>query len=137
MNNDCIFCKIISGEIAATVVYENEHVYSFLDNSPVNIGHTLVLPKKHYTNLYETPDEIIADMMIATKKVGSALKKSLVADGINVHMNNDAAAGQAVFHAHVHVIPHYENDGFLNWKHGRGYTEGEKEETVEKIKNKL
>ncbi len=131
--NDCIFCKIVKGEIPCNKVYEDKNVLAFLDISPVNIGHSLVVPKKHYVNIYETPEDILIEMMKAVKKISHAIKNGLQADGINVNMNNDPAAGQVVFHSHIHVIPRIANDGFGPWHSKRPYKEGEKELVVQKI----
>ena len=134
---DCVFCKIVKGEIPAHKVYEDETTLAFLDITPVNIGHTLVIPKKHYVNIYETPEEIMMHIMRTVKKISHAVKIGLKADGINVTMNNDPAAGQVVFHAHIHIIPRHANDGFGAWQGKRSYKEGEKEVIVEKIISKL
>ncbi len=135
--DDCIFCKIVKKEIPANIVYENKTTLAFLDITPVNIGHSLVIPKKHYINIYETPEDILLDMMKTVKKISHAIKKGLSADGINVTMNNDPAAGQAVFHSHIHVIPRIANDGFGPWHGKRLYQEGEKEVVVRKITQAL
>lgn len=131
---DCLFCKIISGSIPNTKVYEDDTVLAFLDIHPVNIGHTLVIPKKHFTNLYETPDETLAQMMAVVKKLSIAIKSAVGADGINIEMNNDPVAGQIIFHTHLHIVPRFEGDGFKHWHGARDYHEGEEKEVVEKIK---
>lgn len=131
----CLFCKIIAGEIPSTKVYEDDNVLAFLDIHPVNIGHTLVIPKAHHTNLYETPDEDLARMIAVVKKLSIAIKKALNADGINIEMNNDPVAGQIIFHAHLHIVPRFSGDGFTHWRGARGYNEGEMAEVSEKIKN--
>ncbi|MCX6752672.1 MAG: HIT family protein [Candidatus Nomurabacteria bacterium] len=135
--DNCIFCKIIKGEIPAHKVYEDKTTLAFLDISPVNIGHTLVIPKEHYINIYETPENIMMDMMKTVKKISHAIKKGLDADGINVAMNNEGAAGQVVFHSHIHVIPRIKNDGFGLWHGKRPYKKGEEEMAVKKITQKL
>ena len=137
MSKDCIFCKIIKGEIPSSKIYEDATTFAFLDISPVNLGHTLVIPKNHYVNIYETPEEIISDMMKTVKKISHAIKDGLKADGINVNMNNDPAAGQVVLHSHIHVIPRIANDGFRPWHGQREYLEGEKEVVVDKITQAL
>lgn len=129
---DCIFCKIIKGELPATKLYEDEKALAFLDIYPVNIGHALVIPKEHFENILETPEDVIAHMMKIVKKVSHGIEK-LGCDGINITMNNKSAAGQVVFHSHIHVIPRYEGDGFGMWHGKRGYAEGEKEEVAKKI----
>ena len=132
--DDCIFCKIVKGKIPSTKVYEDENTLAFLDIKPINIGHTLVIPKKHFKNIYETPDDVLSELIRVSKKLSIALKKSLSADGINVTMNNDPASGQIIFHTHIHVIPRMKNDGFGVWHGKRDYGEGEKEEVAGKIK---
>ena len=131
--DNCIFCKIVKGEIPCTKIYEDEDLLAFLDIAPVNIGHSLVVPKEHYVNIYETPEEMVAKMMKAAKKISYAIKDGLGADGINVTMNNDSAAGQVVLHSHIHIIPRITNDGFGLWHGKRPYEDGEKETVAQKI----
>jgi histidine triad (HIT) family protein len=131
--DDCVFCKIIKGEVPSSKVYENEEVLAFLDIAPVNVGHTLVIPKKHFPNIYETPENIVINMALVAKKISTALKK-FGAAGVNISMNNDAAAGQIVFHSHIHVIPRIEGDGFSLWHGRRPYEEGERDEISRKIR---
>ena len=131
--SDCIFCKIVKGEIPASKVYENDTVVAFLDIAPVNIGHSLIIPKGHYKNIYETPEEIMTEMMKVAKILSKSIKEGLSADGINVTMNNDPAAGQIVMHSHIHIIPRLASDGFGMWHGQRPYKEGEREEVVKKI----
>jgi histidine triad (HIT) family protein len=131
--NDCLFCKIIAGEIPSSKVYEDDTCYAFLDINPVNIGHTLLVPKEHSTNLYETSDEDLAHMAPVIKKLSIAIKSAVGADGINIEMNNDPVAGQLIFHTHIHIVPRFEGDGFTHWRGVRGYNEGEMIEVAEKI----
>ncbi len=134
--NDCIFCKIILKEIPASIVYEDDQVLAFLDINPVNPGHTLVIPKVHYENIFETPDTLFGYIAQIAKKIAHAIKDGLGAPGVNVAMNNGAHAGQVVFHAHVHVMPRHEGDGYALWK-GRAYKEHEPEDILFKIKQSL
>lgn len=134
--NDCLFCKIIKKEIPSEKVYEDEYSYAFLDIKPINPGHTLLVPKKHFANLYEMPDEVLANLAPTIKKLAIAIKKAVGADGINIGMNNDSAAGQLVFHAHIHIMPRFKNDGHEHW-HGTPYQGGEKEEIATRIKKHL
>lgn len=136
MNNDCIFCKIAKEEIPCVKVYEDKDVLAFLDIAPVNIGHTLVIPKKHFKDIHEVPETLVGEMMRAVKKISTALR-SLPCDGVNAVMNNEGAAGQVVFHAHIHVIPRFKNDGFELWHGKRAYKDGEKEEVAKKIISSL
>lgn len=130
---DTIFTRIINREIPAEIVYEDEHTLAFLDIRPVNPGHALVITKKPFINLYELDDENRNAVFKTVQKMAIVLKKALGADGINVRINAEAAAGQDVFHFHAHVIPRFEGDGHEPW-HGRPYAEGEKERIGEKIR---
>ncbi len=134
---DCIFCKIIRKEIPATHIYEDEHVIAFLDIKPNNLGHSLVVPKEHFPNIYTTPDEVLSRLIAATKKVAIAVKKGVAADGINITNNNEPDAGQLVFHTHIHVIPRYSTDGFRHWPAKTTFTQEQFKETAEKIREEL
>lgn len=105
-----VFEKIVNREIPAYIVYEDELVMSFLDISQVTPGHTLVVPKLPYENIYDMPEDLLAHAVKITKKISIACKKAFNADGIYVLSNNGEAAGQTVFHFHFHVIPRYIND---------------------------
>lgn len=131
--DDCVFCKIVSGELPSHKVYENSDVLVFLDINPVNKGHSLVIPKKHYDNIYETPEDTLANMITVAKIVSRGLKAGLKAEGVNVTMNNDSMAGQIIFHSHIHVIPRFQGDGFEPWKSKGTYAPGEAERMKEKI----
>jgi histidine triad (HIT) family protein len=134
---DCIFCKIIAREIPASIIYENDSSIAFLDARPINPGHTLLVPKEHHKNLYDMPDELLSHFMPTIKKLAIAIKKAVVADGINIGMNNEGAAGQIVMHHHTHIIPRYSNDGHKHWK-GKDYENKAVEiETAKKIKSAL
>ena len=130
---DCIFCKIIEGEIPADTVFENEQILAFLDINPVNLGHVLVIPKKHFNSLEETPDEIASKMMKVAKKIGAVLGDAIGADGFNLGLNNGKAAGQIVPHVHLHVMPRFSGDGLKLWP-GKETTADERKETAEKIR---
>ncbi len=108
---ECIFCKIVKGEIPSSKVYEDSHTLAFLDILPINKGHVLVIPKKHYAGIHEMPVEEMKWIGVAVKMVADAVKKATGAHGINVLQANGAAAGQEVMHFHVHVIPRFEGDG--------------------------
>ena len=132
----CLFCKIIAGVIPTEKVYEDEDSIAFLDIRPINPGHTLVIPKMHYENVFDAPDTTLAHMMIAVKKVAQGLRNGLGAQNINLAMNNGKHAGQVIFHAHIHIIPRYENDGYQLWL-GKEYQNGEMQKIAVKIKNAL
>ncbi len=133
---NCIFCKIISGEIPALKVYEGDHTLAFLDIKPNNPGHALVIPKDHFENIYTLPDETLARMALSVKKVALAVKEAVSADGINISMNNEESAGQEIFHAHIHVIPRKEGDGFKHFPTTL-YEEGEAEDVAKRIISSL
>lgn len=105
---DCVFCRIARGEGQASHIYEDRDVMAFLDARPVNEGHTLVISRKHYDNIFEIPDEELATLFKIVKKVAAAIMKSMKADGIRIVQNNGSAAHQIIFHFHVHIIPEYE-----------------------------
>jgi len=114
--NDCIFCKIVAGEIPSIQVYENEHVLAFMDIGPIVKGHALVIPKAHHNPLADTPDEVLGQVMAAVRLVARAMQEGLGADGVNIHQANGEAAGQVVPHLHFHVIPRFKHDGHhWNW----------------------
>lgn len=117
-NHDCIFCKIIAREIPAAIVYENEHVLAFLDISQVTKGHTLVIPKKHEKNVYELSEASAEHVFRSIPKIANAIKTQFEPIGMNLLNNNEEAAGQTVFHYHIHLLPRYEHgDGFGTvWK---------------------
>ena len=108
---DCLFCKIINGEIPCTKVYENDKVLSFMDISPMNEGHMLVIPKNHGATILELPERDFLAVMSATKKIAEAANTALNPDGINILQLNGEAANQEVPHLHVHIVPRWDNDG--------------------------
>lgn len=140
MEQDCIFCKIIAGEIPSAKVYENEDVYAFLDISQVAKGHTLIVPKQHTQNLYDTPPEVAGKIFRIVPKIANALKKTYQPIGMNLLNNNEAPANQSVFHLHLHLIPKYEVDkGFdVVWEtHEDRYTSEDLQTIAAEIKSSL
>lgn len=136
MNQECIFCKIISGKIPSAKVYEDENVYAFLDISPVNPGHTLVIPKNHHKDLIEIPDELLCDVTKAVRKISKAMISALEIKGFNIGLNNGKVAGQIVPHVHFHIMPRKESDNLKPWPQ-RNYENGEEEEIASKIRNNI
>lgn len=134
--NDCVFCKIVAGEIPSYRVYEDEHTLAFLDIHPVSNGHTLVIPKRHARNIFDIESEEWGRMQETVRKVADAVEKATDAHGINMMMNNREHAGQIVDHAHVHLIPRFKNDGLTLWPHG-AYKEGDADAVREKILSAL
>jgi histidine triad (HIT) family protein len=115
--SDCIFCKIANGEIPSSTIYEDEDFRVILDMGPATKGHALLLPKKHYGDLFELEDEIAAKALKTAKRVAAQMKEALHADGFNLVQNNGEAAGQTVFHFHMHLIPRYRDDhANILWK---------------------
>ena len=111
MTENCLFCKIISGEIPSKKVYEDDTVFAFLDIYPASEGHTLVAPKKHYSNFADMSAEDVASLFEAARKITAAVEKAFSAQGSNIGINNGEVAGQEVPHVHVHVIPRKKGDG--------------------------
>lgn len=134
---DCIFCKIAAGEIPSEKIYEDEHTFAFLDISPNNHGHTLVVPKEHFRNILDISPEAFAHTTETVRRVAGAVKAGVNAAGLNITMNNEPCAGQIVFHAHMHVIPRHETDGLKVWNKKIQYKEGEMEAVGEKIRKHL
>lgn len=135
--NDCLFCKIVHGEIPCTKVYEDEETLAFFSISPNNQGHTLVVPKKHFRNLMDMDESNVSSLALAVQKITRGVYKGVKAEGVNIIMNNEAPAGQAVFHAHVHVIPRFKDDGLHSWDKQTSYQEGEVEDIAQKIKKEI
>ena len=119
MAENCIFCKIIAGEIPSATVYEDDDFKAILDVNPAAKGHVIILPKKHAANIFELAEEDAAKVFPVAAKIATALKKTYQCDGVNILQNNGEAAGQTVFHLHVHVIPRYEGDAVnIKWEPG-------------------
>lgn len=131
--DDCIFCKIANGEIPANALYEDDLVKVIFDLSPASEGHVLILPKSHYDDVYSLDDDTAAHIFKVAVKIANAMKKSLNIDGLNIVQNNGEAAGQTVFHFHMHIIPRYTNDTVnIKWVPGKI-----SEDEIEKFKNKI
>jgi histidine triad (HIT) family protein len=138
--SDCIFCKIINGEIPSAKVYEDEDVFAFLDISQVTKGHTLVIPKAHHANVYELPEDVAGKLFAVIPKITNAVKKAYNPIGLNLLNNNGEAAGQTVFHYHLHIIPRYgKGDGFgAVWKtHNNDYTPEQLQEIAQTINKNI
>ena len=135
--SECIFCKIIKGEIPSCKIYEDELVYAFLDIGPINFGHTLVIPKEHHESSATIPEATAGRMFRIGSRIGVALKRELDYEAFNLHLADGTAAGQVVMHAHLHVIPRGVEDGFhWNWRQLR-YGDGEAAAVAEKIVKRL
>ena len=114
--SDCVFCKIVAGQIPSTRVFEDEHTLAFMDLGHVNPGHTLVAVKKHAANIFELDETQAEAIARAIVKISRALKKTFEPEGLSVYQANGKAAGQTVFHYHVHLLPRHAGDGMeLTW----------------------
>ena len=135
--SQCVFCKIIAGEIPSVKIYEDDLVYAFLDISPINLGHTLVIPKEHHQSASTIPENVAGRLFHIGSRIGIAMKRELDIDGYNLHLADGTAAGQVVMHAHLHVIPRGVEDGFRwNWRQLK-YGENEMAEYAQKITKRL
>ncbi len=131
--DDCIFCKLANGEIPTNSLYEDEVVKVIFDASPAAKGHVLILPKNHFDNIYELDEETSAHVFKVAAKIAKAYKQVLDFDGLNIVQNNGEAAGQTVFHFHMHIIPRYVNDSVnVTWAQGVAT-----QEDIDEIKSKV
>ncbi|WP_122644255.1 HIT family protein [Luxibacter massiliensis] len=132
-DESCIFCKLAAGEIPSATLYEDENFRVILDLSPAAKGHALIIPKEHYRNLYDLDEKLAAEVLVLAKKMVVKLKGILDCDGYNIVQNNEEAAGQTVFHFHMHLIPRYKGDNVgLGWKMGK-LSDADKEEILSKV----
>jgi histidine triad (HIT) family protein len=136
--DECIFCKIVKGEIPSTKLFENENVLSFLDIMPASKGHALVIPKKHYRTLLDVPHEELKEVMEAVQKVAAAIMSSVEsAEGFNVVQSNKEVAGQVIAHVHFHIIPRSTEDNLnFSWEPGKAEQE-ELAKYAKMVKGKL
>ena len=137
MQSDCIFCKIIAGEIPSATVYEDEDFKAIMDIFPAAKGHVIILPKKHHANLFELEEDIAAKALPVARKIARAIQAELSCDGMNLLQNNGEAAGQTIFHFHMHLIPRYQGDQVKTiWAQGK-YEDGEAAALAAAIASKL
>ena len=134
MEKDCLFCKIIKGEIPADKVFEDEDFIAIIDIKPVNLGHVLLMPKRHYRNLLDLPADILSKLGVHLQKLAKAVKEATSADGINIGLNNEPAAGQLIGHQHSHIMPRFEIDGYTHWRGEGNYSPEDFKTIAEKIK---
>lgn len=135
--DDCIFCKIVAGQIPATKIYEDDIILAFLDIGPVSDGHALVICKQHFEKLHDCPPELLAEVALRLGKIAKAVSAGMKSDGYNLLCNNGRAAGQLVDHLHFHIIPRNANDGVFDRWPASKYQEGEAEELAAKIRENL
>ncbi|GIK11264.1 MAG: hydrolase [Chloroflexota bacterium] len=134
---NCVFCRIIRGEIPATVIHRGEACLAFLDIQPLASGHTLVVPTQHYPTLDRMPEQLAGEVAAALPRLGSAVMRAVGATGFNVLINNGSDAGQVVPHLHIHLIPRRAGDGLgFRWN-VRGYQPGEADRVAESLRREL
>ena len=134
---DCLFCKIIAGDIPSVKIYEDEMVYAFMDIAPINLGHILVIPKAHHESASSIPEATAGRMMKVGSRLGIALKRAMDYDAYNLHLADGKAAGQVVMHAHLHVVPRGVDDDFRwNWRQ-LTYPEGKAIELAKELAEKI
>ena len=129
---DCLFCKIVKGELPSSKIYEDEDTLAFLDLFPVNKGHSLVISKEHYETIFDVPADSLAKISSVMKNVADAVKKGVNADGISIAQSNGKDAGQVISHIHFHIMPRFKDDGLKLWPQGK-YEEGEMDKFKEDI----
>jgi histidine triad (HIT) family protein len=133
--SDCIFCKLANGEIPTAKLYEDDDFAVILDAGPATKGHALIIPKAHYANIHELPDELVSKAFVLAKKTATRLQNAMEADGLNIMQNNGIAAGQTVFHFHIHLIPRWTNDhAMTGWKPG-ALTDEMREDIISRFNN--
>lgn len=135
---NCIFCRIIAGEIPCTKVYEDDLILAFMDIAPINPGHILVIPKEHHTSVASIPENVGGRMFHVGSRAGVAMKRALHVDGFNLHLSDGTCAGQVVMHAHLHVVPRSPEDGFhWNWRQLKYATDAERNTIAAQISEKI
>ena len=131
---NCIFCKIAGGEIPSVKIYEDELIYAFMDISPINYGHTLVIPKEHHTSVATIPEATGGRMFRVGSRIGVAMRRALDCDGFNLHLSDGTVAGQVVMHAHLHIVPRWTDDVFhCNLRQLKYGSDAQRDEIAEKI----
>lgn len=134
---DCLFCRLIRGELPCAAVFESEHVFAFLDINPVNKGHVLVIPRKHAETMFDVPSGDGSVLLEAIQRIGRAVMRATGAQGLNVMQNNYKAAGQEVGHVHWHLIPRHTDDGHIPWTSGQYADEGEMRTLADAVRQYL
>ena len=136
-DESCIFCKIVQKQAPSSIIYEDDYVMAFLDIRPVNEGHTLIIPKEHYADIFDTPSELLGKVHQVTKKVAVAVKQAVNVDGISIIQQNGRAANQDIFHLHVHVIPRYTGEWVKPFHELQTTTQSQLDQIALKIKQHL
>jgi histidine triad (HIT) family protein len=136
-DKNCIFCKIVHREAPASILYEDDYVMAFLDIRPLNKGHALVIPKAHYVDIFDISEKELAAVHMAAKTVSFAVKKATGADGISIIQQNGKAAGQDIFHLHVHVVPRFNGQTLPRFSELKEVERSKLDELAQKIKQNL
>ena len=136
-DESCIFCKIVVKQAPSSIIYEDETILVILDIRPLNMGHTLVIPKDHYVDIFDIPENVLSQIYKVTKLVSSAVKKATNSDGISIIQQNGKAAGQDIFHIHVHVVPRFEGQKLLPFSELREVERAKLDALTKKIKQQL
>lgn len=136
-DESCVFCRIVRKQAPASIVYEDEDVMAFLDIRPLQIGHTLIIPKPHYVDFFDMPEEQIGQVYRVVKQVALAVKKARGADGVSIIQQNGKAAGQDIFHMHVHIVPRFEGQKLTAFHELKVAKRAELEAVAEEIKRAL
>lgn len=134
---DCLFCKIINKEISANIIYEDDATLAFLDIRPINPGHTLVIPKKHFEHCLKTTDEALSSIMRTIKKITPSILKTVGAESFNIGVNCGRTAGQVIFHTHFHIMPRFSDDGHKLWRSKENITSDTLVALAQSIKNAM
>jgi histidine triad (HIT) family protein len=134
---NCVFCKIVQRQVPSSVIFEDEAVLVFLDIRPLNLGHSLVIPKAHYVDLFDIPQTLLSQVHVASQKVAFAIKEATEADGISIIQQNGKAAGQDIFHLHVHVVPRFEGQKLPHFSELQIVDRSKLDEMATKIKQHL
>ena len=135
--DDCVFCKMVGGEIACAKIFEDEVVLAFLDIGPISDGHTLVIPKQHFEKLHDCPTELLGRICSPLGRIAGAVAKAMNSEGYNLLCNNGRAAGQIVKHVHFHIIPRNTNDGVFNRWPSYKYEDSRIDAIADKIRRNL
>jgi diadenosine tetraphosphate (Ap4A) HIT family hydrolase len=136
-NISCIFCKIVRKQAPASIVYENESVMAFLDIRPLNMGHTLVIPKDHYIDIFDTPADLLGQIHQVSRQISVAVKKATNSDGVSIIQQNGKAAGQDIFHIHVHVVPRFQGQVLPRFSELKEVERAKLDAMAEKIRHHL
>ena len=136
-DESCIFCRIVRKQVPASIIYEDESVVAFLDIRPLNMGHTLVIPKAHYIDIFETPETELSNVHKVSKRISIAVKKATAADGISIIQQNGKAAGQDIFHLHVHAVPRFEGQKLPSFSALKEVERAKLDEMAKKIRRQL